>query len=114
MMLAAEGSIESSMFNPLAIFAEVDLFKNWIPKLDYVRELTKVTNFRRILHYSFKMPLIIANRDFVCSAVGNIDKKRKAVVFTLNTVQSGTYFGIPIPGPGKCVRVDMKLGCVGF
>ena len=60
------------------------------------------------------MPLFISDRDFVCSAVGTIDKKRKAVVFTLNAVESGTYFGVEVPGSGKSVRVDMKLGAIGF
>ena len=57
---------------------------------------------------------VLSPRDYVCSAVGNIDKTRKAVVFTLNPITKDEYFGVHIPGPGKAVRVDMKLACVGF
>ena len=31
MLVAGECIIESNIFNPLAIFAEIDLFKNWMP-----------------------------------------------------------------------------------
>ena len=44
-LLAGEGMIDGPLFNPLAMFAEIDLFKNWIPKLDFVKELKKVTQF---------------------------------------------------------------------
>lgn len=83
MLLAGECIIEAPIFNSLAIFAEVDLFNKWMPSLDFVKQLKQVSKFRRILHYSFKLPLFISNRDFVCSAVANVDKKNRAVVFPL-------------------------------
>ncbi len=114
MLLAGECFIESPIFNPIAMFAEVDLFHKWMPALDNVTELKRITKFRRLLHYTVRMPLFFTNRDIVCSAVGNIDHKRKAVVFTLKGMESGTYFGTPVPGSGKHVRVDLKMCAAGF
>lgn len=56
-------------------------------------ELAKLSSFRRLLHVKLKFPLVFSNRDYVASGVGNVDEKRKAVVFILKGLQEGEYFG---------------------
>ena len=114
MLIAGECVIDAPVYNPLAIFAEIDLFDKWMPQVDHIALVGRLSKFRRIIHYRFKMPIFFSNRDYVCSVVGNIDKEHKAVVFTMKSIETPEYLGFKIPQPGKAVRVDMKLGALGF
>lgn len=77
-------------------------------------QLAQLSKFRRLLHVKLKFPLFFSNRDYVASAVGNVDEKRKAVLFTLKGINSGEYFGYQIPTAGKFVRLELNVACLGL
>ncbi len=50
----------------------------------------------------------------MASGAGVVDEKRKAVVFTLKGIQESSYFGTPVPEPGKFVRLELNTACLGL
>ena len=47
--IASECLIECPFFNPLSIFAEIDLYNTWMPAVMNSIEVAKLSTFRRLL-----------------------------------------------------------------
>lgn len=100
------------MLHVLALFAEIDLFKDWFPNVTNCKIEHKVTNYRGMYACQQSMPWGMWPRDMIFSATGMLDRQNVAVLTVIKSIDEGeTFFGVPAPKTTDGhVRLDIKRG----
>ena len=62
--LYMEKVVHAPMINLLAVFAEAQLFQNWVPLNKRSEILASVSHFRKAAEFEFKLPWPLSNRTF--------------------------------------------------
>ena len=62
--LYMEKIVHAPLINLLAVFAEAQLFNQWVPLNKRSEILSKVSNFRQAAEFEFKLPWPLSNRTF--------------------------------------------------
>mmetsp|Transcript_7473 Transcript_7473/g.11076 ORF Transcript_7473/g.11076 Transcript_7473/m.11076 type:complete len:352 (+) Transcript_7473:1779-2834(+) len=77
------GKVNAPLTNCLAIFYEIDLYKEWVPRMDCSRIVHQPSNYRYYCYYSWNMPLTISNRNCLTYGYGvdELDKEGSIYVF---------------------------------
>lgn len=81
-----ECTVDAPMVDVLALYSEIDIFKDWFPKVSDAKCLKKVTSYRGLYQVKEEMPWPLWPRMMVFSATGVLDKKNKAVLTCMKTV----------------------------
>jgi hypothetical protein len=133
--LRVEGNVQAPLFNILAVFYEIDLFKLWLPTYQMLglkesSVIGKLSKTKMLADFKLNMPWPITNRDCVLSITGVdcMDRKEDGTppqIICLLESRGGsksdgeggdiadTYAGKPI-APETCgfVRCEILRGCV--
>ncbi len=70
----SETIIEAPLLHVLALFGEVDLFKDWFPNVTECKIVHKVTNYRGMYACQQSMPWGMWPRDMIFSGTGMLDR----------------------------------------
>lgn len=112
-MVRAEMLLKHSVFPVLALFSETQFLSEWVPILDDARILGTPSMFRRIIHYFFKLPWPIENRDAVVSAAAIPIPENKSVLIVLKSIERPEYMEVAIPETNT-VRMTIKQACLNI
>jgi hypothetical protein len=101
--------------NLVALFCEIDLFKDWFPNVTAIEEIKQVTPIRGLYKCKQSMPWPMWPRDLTFTASGLLDRKNVGVLTVMKSTpedtNSGTYFGVPFPATADGhVRIEIKRG----
>jgi len=110
--LYLEKVVHASMINLLAIFAEAQLFQNWVPLNKRSEILCKVSHFRQAAEFEFKLPWPLSNRTCQIQACGIALPEDNGAILTLSSIQTDSWLGQELPKSGKQVYVDLHRGVV--
>jgi hypothetical protein len=124
--LRVEGNVNAPLFNILAVFYEIDLFKLWLPTYQMLglkesSVIGKISKTKLLADFKMNMPWPITNRDCVLSVTGVDCMDRKddgtnpQIVCMLESRGGGedTYNGQPVSAETDgFVRCDIIRGCV--
>lgn len=108
-----EAIIDSPLMNLVALFCEVDLFKDWFPNVTSCEEIKTITPTRGLYKCKQSMPWPMWPRDLTFTASGLLDHKNVGILTVMRSTdeQGGEYFGIPIPPTAEGhVRIEIKRG----
>ena len=95
--LYMEKIVRAPLINLLAVFAEAQLFNQWVPLNRRSEILRKVTNFRQAAEFEFKLPWPLSNRTFQLQACGIALPVENGAILTLSSIQSETWLGQELP-----------------
>ena len=85
--LAYECIVKDYIFKPLSLFAEVDLYANWMPKVKQCKLLKNHTRFRKTLYCEMNLPWPFHNRDGIIHGYGTTLPDQKAVILVIRTLR---------------------------
>lgn len=107
-----EATVDASIMNLLAMFCEVDLFKNWFPNVTCCKPLKLLTPTKGLYTCLQTMPWPVWPRDMTFTASGMFDRKNNGLLTVLKSVpDDGKYFGSSIPAvEDGHVRIDIQRG----
>lgn len=108
-----EGIIEAPLMNLVALFCEIDLFKDWFPNVTACDEIKQVTPNRGLYKCKQSMPWPMWPRDLTFTASGMLDHKNVGILTVIKSTdeKGGDYFGVPIPETAEGhVRIEIKRG----
>ena len=115
---ACECIVKSSIFNPLSLFAEVDLYSSWMPRVDYCHVEKSYTRFRKTVHCEVSFPWPFNDRDGIMHGYGTTLPEQNAVIVVIRTLENKgkTYLDCVMPEPRnpKNVRLTVNCGCLYF
>ena len=96
----------------MCLFAEIDIFKDWMPFMHEAVKIKEVTDFRAIYNCKMGMPWPLWSRDMVFTGTGIFDKKNKACMCVIKSCEDSVpYFGEEIPATADGhVRIIIKRG----
>ena len=93
--------------NMLAVLAEVQLFKDWIPMMKESEPLGEVSHLRKLAYLKNNLPWPFTDREIFIQACGIVLKEERACILTLSSAEGDSWFGTPIHRDPKCVTFDM-------
>jgi hypothetical protein len=103
-----QGVVEEPLFNVISIFFEADLYPQWVPTMDRAYELKRLSRYRKLAQFSYKLPWPLARRDIFCYGYGVDIAEQNAILVVVRSVD-GSYGDIQIPEPDPgTVRMDVK------
>jgi hypothetical protein len=109
-----EATIDAPIMHVLALFCEIDLFKNWFPNVTSCDIIKEITNSRGLYSCKQSMPWPMWPRDMTFNVSGLVDKKNKAILTVMKSAPEdpdSKYFGFPVPKTADGhVRLDIKRG----
>ena len=108
-----EAIIDAPLMNLVALFCEIDLFKDWFPNVTSCEEIKTVTPTRGLYKCKQSMPWPMWPRDLTFTASGLLDRKNVGILTVMKSTEEngGDYFGIPIPATAEGhVRIEIKRG----
>lgn len=110
-------TIDSPIFNVLAILYEVDLYKTWVPRQGVSQILHSIAKFRFLCYYVFDMPWPVANRDCVCYGIGidMLEQQKPCILVSVHSLPNAEYnnYGNVVP-PEQSVPVRMDCQNAGY
>lgn len=83
--ILSECIVEAPLINVLCLFAEIDVFQDWMPDMTEAVNLKPVTDFRGLYRCRQAMPWPIWPRDMIISVTGMFDKEKKAVLIVIRS-----------------------------
>ena len=98
----------TNMFYPLALFSEIDLFKDWIPDIIKSDIKQNLSNYRKTIHAQRHFPFPLTNRElFLCASTSFVNEK-KGTLIMLRSLQGERQkhwkTDLPSEGSGGFVR----------
>ena len=110
-----EAIIDAPLMNLVALFCEIDLFKDWFPNVTAIEEIKQVTPIRGLYKCKQSMPWPMWPRDLTFTASGLLDRKNVGILTVMKSTpedtKSGEYFGVPFPATAEGhVRIEIKRG----
>ena len=107
-----ECTVQAPILNILALFCEVDLFKDWFPNIKSVDVVKELTPYRGLYSCKQTMPWPLWPREMVFSATGMFDVESQSCLTVMKTVHEGsTFFGTDVPALSTgYVKLDIKRG----
>jgi len=115
--VACECIVKSHIFNPLSLFAEVDLYSTWMPRIDYCHVEKSYSRFRKIVHTEVNFPWPFNDRAGIMMGYGTPLPEQNAVIVVLRTLDNMTeYLDCKFPelrNPST-VRLSVTCGCLYF
>lgn len=117
--VACECIVNAPIFYPIALFAEVDLYSSWIPRLGYCNIEKDYSRFRKTVHCEIDIPWPFNDRYGIFHGYGTTLPEMKSVIVvirSLDTENKKEYLDCTLPGPRKSshVGVTLKYGCMFF
>lgn len=111
--LACECIIKDHLFKPLSLFAEVDLYANWIPRLNLCEIQKSYSRFRKTVQMEVDFPWPFNNRESVCHAYGTVLPEKNAVIVVLRSLDRDIpdHLECPMPGKKNPKNVNMLIHC---
>jgi hypothetical protein len=112
--IRAELILHTPLFPVLALFSEVDLFKNWITQINSFNLVGEPTRFMKLLQYTLDLPWPIKNRDIALICHGVAIAQNKSALIVLRDMNE-TFLGVDVPPvePGN-VRINLSMGCINI
>lgn len=88
-----EGTIEGPIFNVLAIFYEIDLYKLWTPNMKQCSLLQQMSPYRLLCHFGFHLPWPFYDRTCVCYGFGvdMLETDDQSILVVVRSVPEGEY-----------------------
>jgi hypothetical protein len=113
-LIRSEMLMPHSAFSLLAVFSEVDLLPTWIDVIAGAEEVARPSTFRRINHFTMKLPWPLSNRDMVVACAGIPMPQNKSVLLLIRDVGDlPSFMGHTIPPPTQGnVRMKIHHCCV--
>jgi hypothetical protein len=117
--VACECIVKAPIFYPIALFAEVNLYSSWIPRLGYCHIEKDYSRFRKTVHCEIQIPWPFNDRDGVFHGYGTALPDMKSVIVvirSLDTEKKKEHLDCTLPEPRKNsnVRVTLEYGCMFF
>ena len=86
-----EKTINAPLFNVLAVAAEIQTYKDWVP-LMYKSEFThEPTLFRKLTHCGLTIPWPFSNREWHAEVIGTADLQDNAVILILKSIPGNIF-----------------------
>ncbi|CAI2374095.1 unnamed protein product [Moneuplotes crassus] len=102
-----ETIIHSNYINPVVMINEIDLYKQWFPKVKGTEVKAKDGEFRKLVYQELEFPCPFSNRDLVMNVVGCILPEQNALCSICKSEES-SWYGNNGPAPIDGI-VRMKL-----
>ena len=115
--IACECIVNTHIFNPICLFAEVDLYSNWIPRLSYCHIEKNYSRFRMTVQCELAIPWPFHDRDGVLHGYGATLPDQNAVIVvirSLDTDNKTIYLDCPLPKKRKEKHVRLTLNHGGM
>ena len=98
MSCLSEAIVDAPLVNVISLFGEIDMFKDWFPKVTECGILKQVTNYRGLYYCQQGLGWPMWPRDMIFTETGIADKKNKAILVVLRSLESNSqYFQTPAP-----------------
>lgn len=108
-LIRSEMIMPHSPFSLLAVFSEVDLLSTWIDVIAGAEEVFRPSMFRRVNHFTMKLPWPLSNRDMMVACTGIPMPQNKSVLLIIQDVgELSSYMGQAIAAAEQG-NVRMKL-----
>ena len=113
-LIRSEMLMSHSPFSLLAVFSEVDLLPTWIDVIAGAEEVFRPSMFRRVNHFTMKLPWPLSNRDMMVACTGIPMPQNKSVLLLIQDVgELSSYMGQAISPPEQGnVRIRIHHCCV--
>ncbi|MDR3549769.1 MAG: hypothetical protein P4M11_16095 [Candidatus Pacebacteria bacterium] len=118
--VACDCIINTHIFKPLSLFAEVDLYAKWIPRLSYCGVEKSFSRFRKTVQCVANFPWPFNDREGICHGYGTALPDQNAVIVVLRSISNNSatkeYMGCKFPEPRskKNVKLIVNYGCMYF
>ncbi len=113
--VACECVINAHIFKPLSMFAEVDLYSSWVPRLHYCHVEKDFSRFRKTVEWEVSFPWPFHNRSGVCHGYGTTLPEQNAVIVVVRTINDDPatkeHLGCVFPPPKNSWDVHLKVNC---
>ena len=93
--------------NVMSIFAEAQLFSEWVPMTHDSDIVHEVSHLRKLARFEHKLWWPLANRETHVQACGVVLKDEKAGALTMSTVTDDSWFGYSIKQKAGNVVYDI-------
>jgi len=88
-----EGTIKAPAINLIAVMAEIDLFKEWVPDTEISEIIKEVTPLRKSIYMVNTLPWPMWRRELFIEAGSYVLKEQKAIGVSIETIRTDTWFG---------------------
>ena len=106
-----EKIIQAPLINLLAIFAEAQLFRNWVPMCRRSEIIKSHSHFRKAADFEFYLPWPLANRAFRMQANGIALPDENGAILTMSSIDQDSWLGEALDArPNNLVFADLNRG----
>ena len=91
--------IEAPAINLMATLAEAQLYNQWVPLTRRSAVLAKVSNFRRLAEFEYKLPFPLYPRWMHVQACGMQLEEENACILTMSSPQGNSWLGTQLKDP---------------
>lgn len=113
-LMRAELLLEAPLFPVLALFSEVDLYHNWVPKIQAFEMIAEPTRFIKLLQYTLDLPWPVSNRDVCLSCQGVAIGQNKSCLIVLSDLEEPFLGNPPVEVAQGSVRINIPIGCINI
>lgn len=91
-----ERVIEAPLVNLMAVLAEAQLYKNWVPMTKKSELISKVSHFRQCAEFTYKLPWPFYSRSVFIQACGMQLPDDQACILTMSSAEGDSWLGTPL------------------
>jgi len=92
----------------ISIFAEVQLFKDWVPLTKVSDLIGEVSYLRKSLYFRYGVMWPFTSREIFMQGCGLVMKDEQACCMALSSVEGESWLGYPAVRDKKTVEIDIK------
>ena len=96
------------MINLMAVLAEAQLYKEWVPMTSSSEVLAKVSHFRQLAEFSYKLPWPLYPRSMFIQACGIQLEEENACILTMSSTRADSWLGTQIKRDPNKVYIDVE------
>jgi hypothetical protein len=107
-----EAIVDAPLLDCIALFCEIDMFKDWFPQVTMCNIIKEITPIRGLYTCRQSMPWPLWPRDMTFKASGLYDKKNIGILSMCKSTEEGSdFFGVKVPATADGhVRIEIKRG----